>query len=475
MTKGAFRLPISAGGSLPDPATYCPAAGYIKNPEIYEQPIEIGTPSIEQILLLCSNESPGVVSVKCTTSAGQYTTEVYDTDNNLISSVNTNSGTQYNYYFPIVVFAYYIVKIYPTTGGSNIQSFTTYNPVTNFVYNWPIYQAKFNTPNITSLATAFKSIPKLKEIQFNCTLNYLTSFANTFESGGLLQFIFPTNLPALTTAANMFTNNLSILNIDMYDSNLPELTTMYYFCSSTNGNKLKKFRFPSIGLPKLTTMQQAFYKAAIEGEFIIPEMPLLVTIISSFQYTLNLTSIKWDGYFYSLPGGAFTSVNNYTGATKFQHPKYMATMASSTELNTDFKTFIMPDVCSGTDPGTAWINQQATKEYISGNLDNSLAASNYYVGLGGAYLLRSFNCPKLRCRSLTLMSAPFLTSVIIDYANSNFITAGNVILKGALSKTEIDRIFSELPVMAKTIDVRTNPGYATCDKTIATAKGWTVL
>ncbi len=41
---------------------------------------------------------------------------------------------------------------------------------------------------------------------------------------------------------------------------------------------------------------------------------------------------------------------------------------------------------------------------------------------------------------------------------------------------EINRIFAALPVItvAGTIDFKNNPGYAACNKPLATAKGWTV-
>ncbi|MDP2106173.1 MAG: hypothetical protein Q8J76_09290, partial [Desulfobulbaceae bacterium] len=53
---------------------------------------------------------------------------------------------------------------------------------------------------------------------------------------------------------------------------------------------------------------------------------------------------------------------------------------------------------------------------------------------------------------------------------------GNIsLMRNSLPVEEINRIFTALPVVTgKTINVLANPGYATCNKTIATAKGWTV-
>jgi len=43
-----------------------------------------------------------------------------------------------------------------------------------------------------------------------------------------------------------------------------------------------------------------------------------------------------------------------------------------------------------------------------------------------------------------------------------------------LDATEIDRILTALPTAAKTISVVGNPGAATCNAGLATAKSWTV-
>jgi hypothetical protein len=75
--------------------------------------------------------------------------------------------------------------------------------------------------------------------------------------------------------------------------------------------------------------------------------------------------------------------------------------------------------------------------------------------------------------------------VITDFKNVNFFTSledygtGPCIelLSCGLTDVIIDDFFTQLPPTTKTatIDVRFNPGSATCDPTIATAKGYTVI
>ena len=73
-----------------------------------------------------------------------------------------------------------------------------------------------------------------------------------------------------------------------------------------------------------------------------------------------------------------------------------------------------------------------------------------------------------------------LTDFVIDWANSNYSGATGsgyqIEISGWFDATWLNAMFTALPtVTSKTIDVRYCDGYATCTKTIATAKGWTVL
>ena len=75
--------------------------------------------------------------------------------------------------------------------------------------------------------------------------------------------------------------------------------------------------------------------------------------------------------------------------------------------------------------------------------------------------------------------APKLTHVDVDWANSpwNSGSSPTIRIRANLDANEINRIFGLLPTVVdgQSINVVSNPGYATCDKTIAQNKGWTVL
>jgi hypothetical protein len=92
------------------------------------------------------------------------------------------------------------------------------------------------------------------------------------------------------------------------------------------------------------------------------------------------------------------------------------------------------------------------------------------------------NLPTLRVKFISIQGATpaannLLTSVNIDWANSSFsMLAQAVVLTNLnLSAAELDRIFTALPVLSgKSINITGCTGAAGCNRTIATAKGWTV-
>jgi hypothetical protein len=65
----------------------------------------------------------------------------------------------------------------------------------------------------------------------------------------------------------------------------------------------------------------------------------------------------------------------------------------------------------------------------------------------------------------------------IDFANSPFTgTSPQLLLCAAFDATELNRIMNELPVVSggQIMDIGGCDGYYTCDRSIATTKGWTI-
>lgn len=476
---------IKASASDPDPGTYCPANGYIPDPYIYIPPIPIPEPSSEEIILFCSNEGASLVTVRCiVSSAGQYTVKVYAADGTtLISSVNSNNNTINTYYFPNGALTYYIVKISPTVGGNSITTFYTYNAVGNYSsYDWPILQAKFNTPNMTSLASAFRGVVRLQSCTFSSNMNSLTTMLNMFYAGGLKYFKFPVGLAALTTVQEMFRLNNFIEVVDMKDANMPALTTMYNMMYISS---VKQIIWPIIEMTVLNTISQMCYQCYfLEGELIIPEMPALNNATSAFYQCKKLLKVKWDGFFYSMTSTTCWNNTFYqcTGIMEYIYARWHSSNQPSELAQTSVQKLILPDVLIGGYGGTSWMIGQE-KYSITGDFDNSGQDQPCYIGMAACTMLYEFNCPKMRCYYFSLglnttnYYLPYLTRIDIDWANSSFSFGTQPVLQIAanLDATELNRIMGLLPDgTGKTMKISACSGYAGCDTTIATAKNWTV-
>ena len=112
------------------------------------------------------------------------------------------------------------------------------------------------------------------------------------------------------------------------------------------------------------------------------------------------------------------------------------------------------------------------------NLSNLTTATNMFYACGA---LQSVNLPSLPV--LTNATSMFGTTVESTCLRSlrrlvtPGITAGFALLYGAMQAQELNALFTSLGTAsgAQTIDIRNQPGSATCDTSIATAKGYTVL
>ena len=121
---------------------------------------------------------------------------------------------------------------------------------------------------------------------------------------------------------------------------------------------------------------------------------------------------------------------------------------------------------------------------VSGVADFELANYNYVNGTGGdvefdaigyssVHLMQSLSVNIGAGNTLVKLRNVGLCANLEDVGTSSAMYLSS---KG-MSAATIDDIFTQLPATTKTatIDVRSNPGSATCDASIATAKGYTVV
>jgi len=490
------------GETPPPPEIYCPVNGYIQEPgQPFVPPIEVPDPSEDEIIMLVQNAGFRLFRIVVNVSTGHWFFEVYDSNNNLIeTSSNYTSSAAYDLSdYPDN--ALLIIKIKPTVG--NITRFYASQNTAYAGADYPILQVKFNTPELTSLQSAFLNVKAIKDVQFIGSVEKLVTLQDAFASSGLEYWKPSANFAALTTLYIAF-NNSEIRVVDFSDSLMPVLEDLYQcFANVKDGYKAI---LPS-SLPLVWRMQQVFYKASfkqvimpthapsvtnygsflqesnVQGEINVPESKVCTSCSSFARSASKVEKIIFNGEWPELANfdHAFSSTLK---CTHLIYPEVLGSPTVTCILDT--ATNLMPELREIVFPSIAYTNralysyQQYKVRSITGFTDplNQAAGSE----LPYAANLEVFNIPYAKFSRLwlgTSAPAPKLTHVDVDWANSPWDSASSptIRIRANLDANEINRIFGLLPTVVdgQSINVVSNPGYATCDKTIAQNKGWTVL
>lgn len=336
--KGTFRIPVYQGGgtSNPDPAVYCPANGYILNPDIYQPETIIENeplPGTGEIKLLVSDLGDRNIKFNCSvSSSAKYVVTVYGLGDTVIETQTiTNNGyfetiLPYGEGYAATGYTYYSVVIKPEIGTNNITVFRAWVNSGYDANGADIFACFFNAPNLTSLTQAFYQMKKLRYVEFLCDCDSLTTLYRAFyQCDSLQKVILPGSMAACTSLSDTFLSTLSLQEVVMPTS-LPSCTTIYnIFYSSNIGGTVT---FPS-SMPEVTTMTQMFYLCSNIKNVVLPSSaPKLLALNSAFVSCskLETVSIPIDAilitnlqytfrYCYSLTGNfVFPEMNNLTTA-----------------------------------------------------------------------------------------------------------------------------------------------------------------
>lgn len=167
---------------------------------------------------------------------------------------------------------------------------------------------------------------------------------------------------------------------------------------------------------------------------------------SAFLYCSNLVSIAADGNFASVTSFAYA----FWGCSSL----------------TSFPSVELPacTTCYG-----AWANCSAL---TSVGAVNAPLSTSYWAAFYGDTSLTTIGAVNMSSATdiALVFSGPNLTSLGAYGIQASF-TSGS-----SMNAAALNTLMSNLPITAtsKTITISSNPGYATCNTSIATAKGWTV-
>lgn len=502
--KGAFRFPMikveGGGGESPDPAVFCPANGFIPDPEIIQIPIPIPELSEDSVIFICNTENGGSWPLNdwITFSAvsTEFTFEVYDSIATLVYSITINSGAVELDSVISGLYGRFSVKV-SGTGIAGFQRSGSYfsNPIVDYIIA--------NIPSVVAMGSACRAMPNLKAFEFRCSLDYLENLDYSFYESSVEYFTFPNSLPALTSASFCFGMG-KLRKLDLSTVSMPLLEDIDRFVFYNP--YLLEFKMPSElpslknatqlidNTPRLITLQifstwpvnltshsNMLSYSGFESDIEVPDIPDSIPYLSRiFYYSTMCKKIVFNA--------GHEGLNLDSTMYGMSSLEYVKMPDTTDNFNTVFdsavtkvKTFIGPT------KGYVSIPNSAVLESVTGDMETDYAS--IYINLTSPQnTLHTFNCPKVPVRYFRIggynsyQHFSQLHSVEIDWANSSFdytssITNPSIRINAELDSAELNRIMTALPTVTllRHIDIRYCPGYATCDKSIATAKGWTVL
>ena len=376
----------------------------------------------------------------------------------------------------------------------------------------------FPEVDISGLNLTFNNCFNLQSVSLPTSCPSLTTMATTFNGcNSLPQITFPTGVTSGTIALNnTFVNCYSLSSVTIPNSyNINTLASTF-----TNCFNLVTCNLPNNSQNSITSFQGTFqYCTALLNLTLPTSMTGVTTITNTFNNCSSLEYVALPATMNSCTtmSGTFSGCNNLISATGPTSVTALSTIGTVISGSPVLKNFVYPATIGVTignigtaitpTPGTETITFPTTQTTGITSLNNLF---NYLPGLTGA-----FNVDKLGNNSA--VATVYLTGTSIMGANqparrllsldftckfSTFIFNGTATKTMALNSLRLrnsgsgqyagssphinvsytslgtaalNQLFTDLPtIVSKTINITGTPGAATCTRSIATAKGWTV-
>jgi hypothetical protein len=493
-----------AAGVQPNPATYCPANGYVLDPVLGDIPVlALPASSEESILYICNGNFKWDNAHTHILSAGgsnmHHRFEVFDKDGNLLLT-QLNGSTLFYYTFPTT--DYYVVKFSPVAPYKILKTTSTH---TSGYPGYCVESVIFNTPNLNAMNNAFLYSKGLVGVTFNSSCVNVTTMLAAFSYSGIRSFTFQSSYPILTTMSQMFLYAESLewvkFPVDCY---LPELLNINNFCGYSS---VKKVEFAS-SMPKLTDISLSFQvtkrlesivfwtdaplitstnafcsSSNIGGTVTVPPMPLANTPYYFFVNCYRVKKIIFTGNCdnqghlqdtlkncTSLEEVEFTRTGGFTMYSCWGNNPVLKKVRTYDRVG--ITNYSMPLFPSST--GTVF-------EELWGDGDNSNATAGGYDMLASTPgPLKIIDLPKFRATKLSIGGAAspstYLTTLNIDWANSPFTStsAPQIFLNLPWTVAQLNALYALLPTVSagQSCEFGKCTNWEGSDYLALIAKGW---
>ena len=442
------------------------------------------------------------VSLLVVTDGGTYTVDWGDgttPDSGIVSGVQANHTYDYSSITASLVGQYKPVVVTVTAQGGNITTFDLQrkNPLNistaASVINW--LDIAINASAMTSLiigkATTIVTLTDLQQVKiYN---HSITNMNSVFYGCSSLQSIPLFNTSSVTNMTSMFQNCSSLTCIPLFNtSSVNDMTSMFTGCSSLQS-------VPLFNTSAVTTMRSMFQScrslqsvplfntAALNDTafmfqscFSLRSVPLfdtstVTTMESMFNGCTSLTNVPlFDTAAVTFMLNMFRNCSSLQSLPSFvtsavNSMEYMFSGCSSLRSVPSFNTAAVTSMFSMFTTCSSLRSVPSFNTAAVGNM------TSMFQNCSSLSVVPTFNTAAISSTSFILgifSGCPSLCQGRTDGLRFTISYAGC-----KLSAAALNDIFTGLGTAsgAQTITITGNPGEATCNKTIATAKGWTVV
>jgi hypothetical protein len=365
-------------------------------------------------------------------------------------------------------------------------------------------------PDINNMTSAFNSTSSLSTVIFPASCPSLSSVTSAFTSSGIQEVNLP-NTSVPITVNNTFTTCNTISSVT-----IPDTWTITTMANTFSGcNALHTVNLPANSQNSLGSMDSTFNNCVSLKNVTLPTSLTGVTTLSStFNNCPNLTSVTFP----STLNLCTTMGSTFSGCSALSSVTLPTSMSACTAFSTTFQNCIsltsitMPATvnvtnsflnlfsgCSALRTVTLPTTQTTGLTTISSMFNNcfSLTTINNTANLGNnstgstTYILGSGNDGMDSLTTLSFNTKFSSINISGTAAIPTALTSFRLLNNGSgqyagispqinvsntsLGTAALDQLFTDLPtVTSRTINITGTPGAATCTRSIATAKGWSV-
>lgn len=354
-------------------------------------------------------------------------------------------------------------------------------------YNLTSVNFQSAMPNLTDMGTTFQGCSLLTSVILPATVGASIGLSATFNNCSALPSITIPSGWIITNLGSTFNNCFNLKTAVLPNNAQNSIGSMIN--TFTNCFVLESVTMPT-SLNSVTTLQNAFSGCISLPSVVFPAtMNSLTTMQATFNGCINLTSVTLPTSTTSLTNlsSVFLNCNNIETVTLPTTVGAIFNLVQAFSGCTNIKTITLPTTQMSSVAGIQNMLLQCGALTTINNLNKvgSLTATPL-VGAGGfetqTFTLQSlgFSCPfsQLTVNGVSATQFNKLNSLRLFNTGAGQWTGVSPHINVSycdLGIAALDQLFTDLTtVTAKTINITGCTGAAGCNRTIATAKGWTV-